>query len=82
MRCCKICKHFCIFSAVACECNRVDVSCIRHFQNLCKCLPVKKCLLVWEKTPDLWELYESLKSLLRSKGFPDSPPPRNSGRRR
>ena len=36
-RMCALCKHVCVFSAIACECSASAVSCIRHFHLLCKC---------------------------------------------
>ena len=45
MRGCHVCKHICVFSAVACECDKTKVTCIRHFQSLCKCPKEKKYLL-------------------------------------
>lgn len=45
MRACCICKHICIFSAVACECNKTRVSCTRHYTSMCKCPKEKKFLL-------------------------------------
>lgn len=45
MRQCHACKQICIFSAVACECDRNKVACIRHFPTMCRCPPTKKFLL-------------------------------------
>jgi hypothetical protein len=45
MRRCCICKHICVFTAIACECNKAKVACIRHFQALCQCSKKKKYLL-------------------------------------
>jgi hypothetical protein len=45
MRRCCICKHICVFTAIACECNKTKVACIRHFQTLCKCSKKKKYAL-------------------------------------
>lgn len=45
MRCCCMCKHICIFSAVACECDKTKVSCTRHFNLMCRCPKDKKFLL-------------------------------------
>ena len=45
MRGCHVCKHICVFSAVACECDKTKVTCIRHFQSLCKCPKERKYLL-------------------------------------
>eukprot|EP01034_Spumella_vulgaris_P021348 gene21348-27378_t len=53
MRACCVCKHICIFSAVACECNKTRVSCTRHYTAMCKCPREKKFLLAWESTADL-----------------------------
>jgi hypothetical protein len=46
-RSCHLCKHVCFFSAVACECSRTRVSCLRHSNLLCKCPSHKKYLMIW-----------------------------------
>jgi hypothetical protein len=53
MRCCHVCKHICLFSAIACECDRSKVACIRHVNVLCKCAHSKKYMLEWATTKDL-----------------------------
>lgn len=45
MRTCCMCKNICVFSAVACECNKTNVSCTRHYNMMCKCPKEKKFLL-------------------------------------
>ena len=56
MRVCYLCRHTCIFSAVACECSRERVACVRHFSVLCKCPKEKKFLLSKYNTP-LYKYY-------------------------
>ena len=53
MRTCHICNHYCIFTAVACECDQSRVACIRHHHMLCKCPNTKKFMLTWSTTPEL-----------------------------
>ena len=45
IRQCFGCKQICIFSAIACECDKNKVACIRHFPTMCKCPAQKKFLL-------------------------------------
>jgi hypothetical protein len=45
MRQCFGCKAICVFSAVACECDKSRVSCMRHFPTMCKCPAHKKFML-------------------------------------
>jgi histone demethylase JARID1 len=45
LRCCATCKHVCVFSAVACECDVAKVACLRHYHVLCKCATNKKFML-------------------------------------
>lgn len=53
LRTCAVCKHVCIFSAIVCECDKVKVSCIRHYNSMCKCNKDKKYLLNWCDTASL-----------------------------
>ena len=41
-RLCIACKQVCVFSAVACECNHLNISCWRHVSFLCKCRKPEK----------------------------------------
>ena len=52
MRNCLLCQHTCVFSAIACECNRTSVACIRHYHLLCKCPKEKNYLLEWASTKE------------------------------
>ena len=45
LRSCHICKHICLLTAVACECDRNRVACMRHFSVLCKCPKDRKYML-------------------------------------
>ena len=61
MRGCYLCKHICVFSAIACECDRTKVVCIRHYHMLCPCAQEKKYLLEWASTKDLKALRAQLR---------------------
>ncbi len=45
LRNCCLCKQTCLFTAIACECDRDKVTCLRHFSLMCKCSNQKKFLL-------------------------------------
>lgn len=45
LRNCCLCKQTCLFTAIACECDRDKVTCLRHFSLMCKCPNQKKFLL-------------------------------------
>lgn len=68
MRQCHVCKHICVFSAVACECDKAAVSCIRHYNLLCKCSKEHKYLLTWTATGALRTIQNSAKELVKNKG--------------
>eukprot|EP00599_Poterioochromonas_sp_BG-1_P007151 CAMPEP_0173148590 /NCGR_PEP_ID=MMETSP1105-20130129/9812_1 /TAXON_ID=2985 /ORGANISM="Ochromonas sp., Strain BG-1" /LENGTH=537 /DNA_ID=CAMNT_0014063277 /DNA_START=92 /DNA_END=1705 /DNA_ORIENTATION=- len=53
MRICCLCKQSCLFTAVACECDRSKVSCLIHFQHMCKCPNNRRFLLNWGTDEDL-----------------------------
>jgi len=52
-RLCHACKHICFFSAVACECSRSKVSCLRHSHYMCRCPPERRYLMVWSPEEEL-----------------------------
>jgi len=62
MRTCFYCKHICVFSAVACECDKVQVSCVRHYTRMCACAKEKKYLLCWTDTKDMEVLFNLLEA--------------------
>ncbi len=45
MRCCCVCNQACIFTAVACECDQKNVSCVRHYTSMCRCPRENKFML-------------------------------------
>eukprot|EP01039_Chlorochromonas_danica_P004523 gene4523-4961_t len=45
MRACALCKQICVFTAVGCECNRVQVACAAHYHMLCRCSKEKRFML-------------------------------------
>ncbi len=45
MRLCCICRQTCVFTAVACECDKNRVSCVRHYNFMCRCAKDKKFML-------------------------------------
>jgi C5HC2 zinc finger len=52
-RLCHACKHVCFFSAVACECSRSKVSCLRHSHYMCRCPVERRYLMVWSTEEEL-----------------------------
>eukprot|EP00536_Pseudo-nitzschia_multiseries_P011232 jgi/Psemu1/259682/estExt_Genewise1Plus.C_3720011 len=52
-RLCHACKHICFFSAVACECSRSKVSCLRHSHYMCRCPSERRYLMVWSPEEEL-----------------------------
>jgi histone demethylase JARID1 len=55
MRTCCVCKQYCIFTAVACECSQSKISCFKHYQSLCRCDVSRKYALYWASQGDLEE---------------------------
>lgn len=41
---CEACKTTCFLSAVTCACHNSQLVCLRHFADLCNCLPEKHTL--------------------------------------
>mmetsp|Transcript_29081 Transcript_29081/g.65358 ORF Transcript_29081/g.65358 Transcript_29081/m.65358 type:complete len:275 (-) Transcript_29081:529-1353(-) len=58
MRMCGGCKQVCVFSAVACKCDRERVACIRCFEKMCKCPMNDKFLLEWASDSELRAMRE------------------------
>jgi len=52
-RLCHACKHICFFSAVACECSRSKVSCLRHSHYMCRCPMERRYLMIWSPEDEL-----------------------------
>lgn len=64
LRICHVCKHTCLFSAIACECDNSLVSCMRHLQAHCKCgksSKNSKFMLVWENDEGLKKIQKAVK---------------------
>jgi hypothetical protein len=64
-RLCRTCKHVCFFSAVACECSRTRVSCLRHSHSLCKCPSQKKYLMIWTSEKEMKSTISLVKSHMK-----------------
>jgi len=45
LRSCHVCKHICLLTAVACECDQQKVACVRHCNQACRCSKEKKYML-------------------------------------
>jgi histone demethylase JARID1 len=63
LRSCHACKHICLLTAVACECDRNIVSCTRHYQATCKCPIEKRYMLGWMPSEELSNLDARVSSL-------------------
>jgi histone demethylase JARID1 len=63
LRSCHACKHICLLTAVACECDRNIVSCTRHFNLTCKCPTEKRYMLGWMPIEELTNLGDRVHSL-------------------
>jgi len=60
-RLCHACKHICFFSAVACECSRSKVSCLRHSHYMCRCPFERRYLMVWSPEEELTQTCQRVK---------------------
>ena len=63
LRSCQACKHICLLTAVACECDRNIVACTRHSNLTCKCPMEKRYMLGWMLSEELQVLNQRVKSL-------------------
>lgn len=63
LRSCHACKHICLLTAVACECDRNIVSCTRHAALTCKCPMERRYMLGWMPSGELEVLDSRMKSL-------------------
>lgn len=50
---CYKCKHVCFFSAVACECSRLKVSCLRHSNDMCSCPVKRRYFMLWSSDVEM-----------------------------
>ena len=53
LRSCHTCKHICLLTAIACECDRNMVSCVRHAMVACKCPAARHYMLCWMSLEEL-----------------------------
>jgi len=65
-RLCHACKHICFFSAVACECSRSKVSCLRHSHYMCRCPFERRYLMVWSPESELTRTCERVRERCES----------------
>lgn len=63
-RMCELCKGVGVFSAVACECSNVKVSCLRHYHALCRCPHSRKYMLQWASDGDLYLLRRRIEAAI------------------
>ena len=63
-RVCFNCRHICFMSAVACECNAYNVSCLREAAVLCDCKMQKRYLLAWHEIGELWEMVRKVEDFI------------------
>lgn len=66
LRSCCICKTYCIFSAIACECDKSKVACTRHFTSMCKCPKDRRFMLSWASLENLEEIRKDAKNLIKT----------------
>jgi len=60
-RLCHACRHICFFSAVACECSRSKVSCLRHSHYMCRCPPERRYMMIWSPEEELTQTCEKVR---------------------
>jgi len=65
-RLCHACKHICFFSAVACECSRSKVSCLRHSHYMCRCPFERRYLMIWSQEDELTKTCERVRKRCES----------------
>jgi len=65
LRSCCACKHICLLTAIACECDRNKVACVRHFMSTCKCSKEKRYMLQWMSTVDMSSMSKKVERLLK-----------------
>jgi len=65
-RLCHACKHICFFSAVACECSRSKVSCLRHSHYMCRCPFERRYLMIWSPEVELTTTCERVRERCES----------------
>lgn len=65
-RLCHACKHICFFSAVACECSRSKVSCLRHSHYMCRCPFERRYLMIWSPEEELTKTCQRVRDRCKS----------------
>ena len=65
-RLCHACKHICFFSAVACECSRSKVSCLRHSHYMCRCPFERRYLMIWSPEEELTKTCQEVRERCES----------------
>lgn len=63
-RVCFNCRHICFMSAVACECNKFNVACLREAIALCNCKMQKRYLMAWHEIDELWEMVRKVEDFI------------------
>ncbi len=66
LRSCCHCKHICLLTALACECDRNKVSCVRHLAATCKCPIDKRYMLQWMSTDDMQNMSTKISRMLET----------------
>ena len=64
LRSCCYCKHICLLTAVACECDRNKVACVRHLMATCKCPKEKRYMMQWMPTGDMRNMSNKINRML------------------
>jgi histone demethylase JARID1 len=64
LRSCCQCKHICLLTAVACECDKNKVSCIRHSLQACRCPKEKRYMLQWMSTEDMTKMLKQVERMI------------------
>ena len=64
LRSCHYCKHICLLTALACECDRNKVACVRHMMTTCKCPKQKRYMLQWMSTDDMTSMSWKIERML------------------
>jgi hypothetical protein len=63
-RVCLRCHHVCFLSAVACECDALNVACLREAAALCGCRMDRRYLLAWHGMDELWGFVRNVEAFL------------------
>lgn len=66
-RVCLRCRHVCFLSAVACECDALNVTCLKDVAALCGCGMERRYLLAWHDMAELWAMVEGVDRFLQER---------------